>query len=504
MPKSSSPKASNNTRMITIQISVTTLVVAFVLLAGSITSLVVWPRVMAEPTPQEKLRMSSDVGPKSGIVTAFAAAAKAVENSVVHITTEDLDFEGETLGRASGSGVIVDTNGYIITNHHVIQDASRIRVRFRDGQTARGKVIGSDEATDIAVVKVNVSNLLPASKIGDSERLVVGEPVLAIGSPFGLEQTVTSGIISAKERITNEQRNFQQFLQTDAAINPGNSGGPLINLAGEVIGINSQIATSRGSFEGIGFAVPSAIFVEVYNQLITTGRVVRGFLGVVPVKVTPQFAQVYKLKDINGAVIGDLSDPQGPAARAGLRNGDVVVEIGNYTVKDELDLIRRVVSMPVNQPIPVRFYRNGKIQQAEVRLTERQPLPSGGNGRPKQLIDNKPRLVRSGEDKDKSNQSLEAKLGMDVAMLGELRAKKLGNKDTIGALVRMVDPEGMAADAGLRDGDVIKEVNRQMVNNYDDYREITGRLKSGEPLVIFIERTIRVNTSRRYISLTIP
>ncbi|KAF0243945.1 MAG: trypsin-like serine protease, partial [bacterium] len=338
-------------RVVTIRLTGPSLIISlvFVLLTGvGIGSLVVHPTDAAPELPTN-IRMNADASSPLLLSAAFATAAQGIESSVVHITTVDLDGERDVfLSQSSGSGFVIDSTGYILTNYHVVKDANKIKTRFADGAILTASLVGFDEETDLAVIKVNSGKALKASRIGDSERVTVGDWVLAIGSPFGLEQTVTAGIISAKERVTDQNRNFQQFLQTDAAINPGNSGGPLINLAGEVIGINSQIATRKGNFEGVGFAVPASIFMDVYGQLIAQGRVSRGYLGVYPSKVTSEFAQVYSLKEPNGALIHDITEVDGPAAKAGLKSGDVVTEFNGHLVKDDRDLVRYIVSTRVN------------------------------------------------------------------------------------------------------------------------------------------------------------
>jgi serine protease Do len=474
----------SQSKTITIKINATGLMLCLLvlLLTGAGISAVIVKRVGAAPSAYETLRTSSDTATVSSLSAAFASATKLVESSVVHITTVDFDGDGESYSQSSGSGVIMDPSGYVITNYHVVKDANKIKVRLSDGSLLTGSVIGIDEDTDLAVVKVNSSKPLKAVRVGDSDAIVVGDWVIAIGSPFGLEQTVTAGIISARERVTDERRSFQQFLQTDAAINPGNSGGPLVNMSGEVIGINSQIATHKGNFEGVGFAVPSTIFTDVYNQLITQGRVSRGYLGIYPTKVTPQFAQVYNLETETGAIINDLTD--------------------NHKIKDDRDLVRRIVAAKVNIPLNVKVMRNGQLMTASVKLIEREAtnkktLPTA---KPRPIPDAKPRLAR-----DKNDRS-DLKLGLDIAPLTEMRAQQMGYKTTTGVMVRTVNADNVAYDAGLRDGDVIKEINRQTISKEEDYEQIVNKLKPGDSLVMYVEKRARLggSSSHRYISLTIP
>src|SRR5258705_3131665 len=228
--------------------------------------------------------------------------------------------------RGVGSGFIVSPTGYILTNNHVIEDATRIIVGLQSGEKYRGKVVGVDSETDVAVIKIDAPHDLPTVTLGDSNAAQVGDWVLAMGSPFGLDQTVTAGIISKKERETPYFTNFQRFLQTDAAINRGNSGGPLVNMRGEVIGINSQIATSTGDYNGIGFALPSNEARFVYEQVKASGKVRRGYLGIYLDSVKAEFAQVYHLPEARGAVVTDIRDAEGPAGRAGIKANDVIIE----------------------------------------------------------------------------------------------------------------------------------------------------------------------------------
>ena len=349
----------------------------------------------------------------SELSSAFIEIARAVEPSVVNVSTvtqptqplrrqnelniprnsNELNiprnsieqFElgsGEPARRGNGSGVIVDPQGYILTNYHVIFGADRIKVRFYDGSEAPGKVIGSDRETDLAVVKVDPVATMSAARFGDSEKMRVGDWVLAIGSPFGFDQTVTAGIISAKNRDSKEVHNkvgFQYFLQTDAAVNHGNSGGPLINLSGEVIGINTLIATTTGDYNGISFAIPSSEAISVYKQLVKNGRVIRGFLGAMPDRVTPQIAKIYGLPAPRGAIISNVEATvkvdnvmvESPAAKAGLKQNDVIVEFRGERIKDNEDLLRRVASTPVGTTAPVKIYRDGRPMTLNVVIGRR-------------------------------------------------------------------------------------------------------------------------------------
>jgi serine protease Do len=485
-------------RVVTIRLTGPGLVfgLVIVLLTGiGIGSLVV---NRAGAAPEQPTTIKAETSSPLSLSTAFAGAAQTIESSVVYITTVDVDGERDiAINQSSGSGFVIDPNGYILTNYHVVRDAKKIKTRFVDGAIFTASLVGFDEETDLAVLKVTSSKALKVSQIGDSDKVNVGDWVLAIGSPFGLEQTVTAGIISAKERVTEQNANFQQFLQTDAAINPGNSGGPLINLAGEVIGINSQIATRRGNFEGVGFAVPSSIFMDVYSQLVTQGRVSRGYLGVYPSKVTPQFAQVYNLKESTGALIHDITESDGPAAKAGLKSGDVIIEFNGHLIKNDRDLVRYIVATRVNTPTKVKYLRNGLMQSATVTLIERQNTRQTPNPL-RSIQEAKPKLSKF--DKDTVQ-----RLGLSVAPLTELRSQQLGTKTNEGVIVRNISIGSVAQDAGLEDGDIVKEVNKAVILKEEDFLEAINKLKPGDSLVLFIERNRRQNnTSHRYISLTVP
>src|SRR5438067_385902 len=333
---------------------------------------------------------------------SFAEIARRVEPSVVNIDTvaaapqvadkdddskDDDDSDNPLLdmlrrrarrpSRGVGSGFIVDPKGVILTNYHVVEGMTGIMVKLQSGEQLRGTVIGTDEETDVAVVKVNAGRDLPAVALGNSDDAQVGDWVLAIGSPFGLEQTVTAGIISTKERQTDQGASFRRFIQTDAAINRGNSGGPLVNMRGEVIGINSQIATSTGDYNGIGFALPANIASSVFKQLITTGKVRRGYLGVYLDSVKPEFARVYEMPKAAGAIIKDVANDKGPAEKAGMQTNDIIVEYNGQPVESAQDLISKVAATPIGQTVQVAYLRevNNKLERHATSVTvgERPP-----------------------------------------------------------------------------------------------------------------------------------
>ncbi|HLE64239.1 MAG TPA: trypsin-like peptidase domain-containing protein, partial [Pyrinomonadaceae bacterium] len=344
---------------------------------------------------------------------SFAEIARRVEPAVVNIETltavaegADKDAEGKDdppssnplldmfrrqprrPSRGVGSGFIVSPKGYILTNEHVIENATRITVGLQTGEKFRGRVVGVDDETDVAVIKIDSPRDLPTVTLGDSNSAQVGDWVLAVGSPFGLDQTVTAGIISKKERETYPFNSFQRFLQTDAAINRGNSGGPLVNMRGEVIGVNSQIATSTGDYNGIGFALPANEADFVYRQIASQGRVRRGFLGITLDSVKEEFAKVYGLPEAKGAIVNGVqpeTDGQPtPAAKAGIEANDVIVEFNGQQVGNAQDLIQKVAATPVGQSATLVFLRDveGKLEKRTVNvvLGERPPAPAFREG----------------------------------------------------------------------------------------------------------------------------
>jgi serine protease Do len=487
-------------------------VAALVLALSAVTG--VW--LSRSPSPAK----AGDGEVNSELSSAFIEIARAVEPSVVNVSTvtqptqplrpqnelniprKSLDqFElgsGEPVRRGNGSGVIVDAQGYILTNYHVIDGADRIKVRFYDGSEAPGKVIGSDRETDLAVVKVEPVASMSAARFGDSEKMRVGDWVLAIGSPFGFDQTVTAGIISAKDRDSKEvhkQVGFQYFLQTDAAVNHGNSGGPLINLSGEVIGINSLIATSTGDYNGISFAIPSSEAISVYKQLVKQGRVIRGFLGAMPDRVTPQIAKIYGLPAPRGAIISNVDATvkvdgvtvESPAAKAGLKLNDVIVEFRGERVKDNEDLVRRVASTPVGTTAPVKIYRDGRQMTLNVvigRRPGREPI------------------ANTAAEPASVNDLRKESLGVVVANISSQLALDSDLEGAKGVLVQRVDPGSVADDAGLKVNDVIETINRETIDDKEDFKRALNRLKSGDPIVLLVRK--KRLYPRIFISLNKP
>ncbi len=461
----------------------------------------------AEPSPTPALSAAA------ALSEAFAEVARKVEPAVVHIETEsssDLKNSGPSDSlrrwnrprRGTGSGVIVDASGFILTNQHVIDGASHIRVKLRDGRSYLPAVVGIDSETDLVVLRIKRDEAFPYAKMGDSSRLRVGDWVVAIGSPFGLEQTVTAGIISAKDRVTEGQStNFQQFLQTDAAINPGNSGGPLINLWGEVVGINTQIPTNNGVFNGIGFALPSSIVVDVYNQLVRNGQVQRGFLGISMRPVEPEVAQVFEVPEGKGVLVENLAGEDSPAAQAGLRAGDVILEFDGARVSDPRVLSQRVAAIERGRLIPLKYLRDGETRLANVKVGLRPAIrPLDPPADHPDWDGAKDRAAGGGFPLRK--QDFGAKLELVTSHAAS--ALKLGSAR--GALVTETDDGGIAETLGLMTNDVIVKLNRTEIQNPDHLRSLLGDLRTKQPMVLEILRPRGLGSApgHTFISGTVP
>jgi serine protease Do len=343
-----------------------------------------------------------------------------------------------------GSGVIVSADGYVLTNHHVVDGAEEIAVELTDGRSFNGKVVGSDPPSDLAVVKINGSNF-PVAPIGNSDTVRVGDVVLAVGNPMGVGQTVTMGIVSAKGRATGlGDGSFEDFLQTDAPINHGNSGGALVNTRGELVGINSQILSPSGGNIGIGFAIPANMAQQVFRSLITDGRVHRGMLGVTVQSMTPDLARSLKLQSNGGALVSSVQ-ANGPADQAGLKRGDVVTAINGVKVADSNALRNHVASLKPGTKATLTIARDGREQALSATLAE---LPSGAAP-----------AEPTGDAENRSG------AGLAVEPLTPQTARQLGIDAGDGLLVTNVDPAGPAADAGFRRGDVIQEVDGNKVES---------------------------------------
>ncbi len=394
--------------------------------------------------------------------------------------------------RSLGSGVIVDSKGYIVTNRHVVEKADRIRAKLMDENPATpghdAKLIGMDQETDLAVIKIEVDRPLPAAKLGNSDGMEVGDWVLAIGSPFGLQETVTAGIVSAKGRNIVPNRQFQSFIQTDAAINPGNSGGPLVNMASEVIGINTAILTETSSYAGVGFAMPSNTVTQVYNQLIgPEHRVSRGSIGIeFSGTPNPAIARIYGA----GVTVSNVVSGS-PADQAGLKIGDTITSVDGKDVKSGDDLVADIASRKPGSKAKLAFVRNGKKQDATVTIADRSKLFASRLGE---------------EDENQSEESPKAsKFGITVRGITSDLADRLSIPAGKGVVVQDVKQGSFAEDLGLNRGDVILEVNKQPVNSPDDFTKIESSLKSGQDVVFLVRpRGARAQDGTIFLAGTLP
>ncbi|HVX67153.1 MAG TPA: Do family serine endopeptidase [Bryobacteraceae bacterium] len=500
----------------------TTLVV-FTLAAGILIGTLINTAVRAEKASVN----TSDASPLAipnpvQLSTAFSQLAKQLEPSVVNITStygareeqrtrarrrtpsnppeEDDDEGGADLFRrffgqgpdespqrvfprrqATGSGVVVDRRGYILTNFHVVEDASRIQVKFTDDPTEyTAKLVGSDPETDLAVLKLeNYRRDLVAAKIGNSDGVEVGDWAVAIGSPFGLEATVTAGIISAKGRDIGADHQLQRFIQTDAAINPGNSGGPLLDIRGEVIGINTAIATESGGYQGIGFALPINLAANVYNQIIKTGRVSRGSIGV---GFQPEQKQeLLKSYGASAGVFVTTVEPNGPADKAGIKVEDIIVAVNGRPIKDGDDLVNRVSSTPVGTDVTVTVLRNRKRVDIHVKVGERTEVWA-----------NDPRFRRfRRDDSEPGGGATQVKFGLGIQNFTSGARERMNFKEQGGVLVTEVAPGSFAEDIGLQPKDVVMAINRHPVNSVEDVQKIQATLKPGDAVAFRVMRGLR-------------
>jgi len=502
------------------------LVILFVLTLGIGIGTLITYRVDATGPGDSQLKVQSGGKPLVGgevlsLSKAFEAVASEVEPAVVNINTEEVvrissrgsqnDPMGEMFRRffpdtpqqfrreSLGSGVIVDPKGYIITNSHVVEGASKIKVNLTSGQEYIAKVIAADQLSDIAVIKIEGTKDFPYAKVGDSGAMKVGDWVIAIGSPFGVGQTVTAGIISATGRIFTDTRQidasmsqllFNDYLQTDAAINPGNSGGPLVNLNGEVVGINSFIQSASRASAGVGFAVPAHIFVNVYNQILDKGKVERGYIGVNMnlLPFTPAMAKYFGVKQGGGVLVTGLaapdaaaSDTAGPAARAGIKPEDVIVEFGGKPIYDVPDLRLAAANTPPGQKVKVKVVRYGQEMTFDVTVVERTVESAGQQDRG----------TLSFEDAEKPK----PEIGLEFNDLPREMAQQADISG--GALVTSVKPGSLAEDAGLdsqdRSGyDVIVMANGKKIESAVDLLNVVKSVKTGEAVVV---RFLRVTAA---------
>ncbi len=464
-----------------------TLLIGFLL--GGLAYYSIYERLRIPPRPvYTPPRFTEDIADTS---RAFAEIVDAVSPSVVNISTKKtvtrerpplfndpfFDFinpfqESPRKWREQslGSGVIISEDGYIITNNHVVEQADEIKVTLYDRRTLSGKVVGADPKTDLALVKIDVGNL-PAIPWGDAERLRVGEFVLAIGNPFGLSHTVTMGIVSAVGRANVGIADYEDFIQTDAAINPGNSGGPLVNIKGELVGINTAIFSRSGGYQGIGFAVPSNMVRLVVGQLRKEGKVVRGWLGVTIQDMTPELAKKFGLETAEGALVSDVFRDS-PAQKAGIERGDVIIEYDGRGVKDVSSLRNMVAGSRVGSEVEVEVVRDKARRKLKV-VVEELPLEFSE--------------VSPVPPEEKSD--VKALAGITVTELTSAIAKQLGiEQSERGVVVLDVEPGSPAHDAGIKKGDVVQEIDRERIYSIDDWKEIVSGIGPDEMVVMFINR----------------
>lgn len=405
----------------------------------------------------ERLRQTGD---------AFATVAQNAVEAVVAIKVETTvsvnasPFEDEFFERffgrqfripeqkrkrqGQGSGFIIDKHGYILTNNHVVGDADKITVILHDGREFEAKLIGADDKTDVAVVKVEGDDL-PVMTMGDSDKLRIGEWAIAVGNPFGLEATVTTGVISATGRqVSITEDGYADFIQTDAAINPGNSGGPLLNIDGEAIGINTFILSQSGGYMGIGFAIPINMAKNIKDQLIETGTVTRGFLGLIPNDVTPEIAKYYKIDEAKGVIISNISKDSA-AEKAGLKDDDIVLQVNGEEIKNAMDFRNTIAFMSPGTKITMKILRDHKEMEVTAVLGTK---PEGGN-----------------------TSEFARKLGLEVEEITDDLADKLSTAKGRGVAVSKVTSGSVAEEKGLKPGMVILSVNRYEVNSVDDFNE---------------------------------
>jgi serine protease Do len=367
----------------------------------------------------------------------------------------------------------VDKRGYILTNNHVVEQATKIQVQL-NGETDKyvAKLIGVDEETDLAVIKIDAGRELPTAKLGNSDGVQVGDWVLAIGSPFGLQATVTAGIISAKNRGGISDKQFQRFLQTDAAINPGNSGGPLVDLSGQVIGINTAIITGGRGYEGVGFALPSTTAINVYDQIIKQGRVTRGSIGVsFQEEISTNPITLKSLGAPYGVVIESVQAGS-PAEKAGLKGGDVVTSVNGHPVKTGNDLVNPIADAPIGSKVRLTYMRDRAQKEATVEVGDRVRVF--------------PNMV--GRMSDQAGETAPTEFGLHVEELTPDRGKRVGVEGQKGVIVTEVEPASFAEDLGFGRGDVVTEINRTSINSVDDYRKAVSNLKPGDDITFKVLR----------------
>jgi serine protease Do len=450
------------------------------------------------PPPREASASAAAPSPIE-LSYSFREIAKQVKPAVVYIQVVETVDQGPRMPEGfpfdfpnpggprrrpgSGSGFIATQDGYILTNNHVVGSADRIEVRLGDGRNFKAKLVGTDPETDLAVIKIDSSGL-PIAVLGNSDEVQQGDWVLALGSPFGLQQTLTAGIVSATGREFAGEQQFSQFIQTDASINPGNSGGPLVNMRGEVVGINTMIFSPTGGNVGIGFAVASNVARNVFDDMVRRGRVTRGYLGVVIIEVDEARARAYSVEPRSGALIAQPPQPDSPAAKAGLRYGDIITAFDGKPVRSPRELTEAVASTPVGKTARVDFIRDGQKQSVTVEVAER----------PATSRDTTPAPPRN------NGGQTESRLGIDAQSVTPEMAEQMKLTVKSGALVRSVQPGSAAEDANIRHGDVIHRIDRFDVKTVEELVQAVNSLQSGDDVAVVIERQGRII----YVTVTLP
>jgi serine protease Do len=454
--------------------------------ALAVTMLLVGAMAQAQSLPDFREIVSSNQASVVNIFTTRTMHARpdALRGSPFENLPEDSPFREyfkrnaprDQEAKSLGSGFIISADGKILTNAHVVEGADEIKVKLDDRTEKIAKVIGIDKATDVALLKIDAKNLT-AVKLGDSDKLVVGEWVLAIGSPFTLEHTATHGIVSALARQLDS--NYVPFIQTDVPVNPGNSGGPLFNLRGEVVGINSQIYSRTGGYMGLSFSIPINIARNVEAQLSSSGRVTRGWLGVQIQSVDSDLARSFGLDKPTGALVGDV-DSKGPASRAGLRSGDIILEFSNQVIRDRSDLPPLVAATPVGRAVPLKIQRDGKALNINVTIAALPEEKVAAN-------DND----SAGDDKQVLN--------VDIAPIPAQMRDQL-NLKVGGVLVAQVGP-GPAARAGIDEGDVILKLDGKDVTSPEQFVKLVKALPHGKPVSALVQKQ---QGGRGYVAITLP
>jgi serine protease Do len=386
----------------------------------------------------------------------------------------------------SGTGFVVDKNGYIITNNHVIAKVDHIKVKLHNGDTGeyRARVIGVDPETDLAVIKIDPRDPLVPVTIGNSDAVQVGDWAVAIGSPFGLDASVTAGIVSALGRDIGGALQLQRFIQTDAAINPGNSGGPLLNIRGEVIGVNTMIATQSGGYQGIGFALPINMVARVYNDVIRTGRVTRGSIGVQWQKADNK-PELFRALGSKPGVLVNVVKKGGPADKAGIKVEDIITAMNGTPVKDGDDLVARVADTPIGSAVTLTVDRDGKNMDFRVTIMDRSEVWAD-------VLKDDPRFEDPHQDPDdqaKSDVTPQYKFGMKLHALTDAERTAMGLEAKGGLVIRSVDPGSFAEDIGLIEKDVILAINRKPVSTVEDVLKIQSSLKAGDAVAFHVLRS---------------